>query len=126
MTFRTFAFLRFFEVFKTYRLPVPDRYVTKLTSISGEVIPVELNYTKFSGTDDYAKGCIVFLTDLREKHKLREHINRLAIEKDVLKIQLEGEDPDLALLERTFFYHAEYQTRKGGRTYRTNLWKCVS
>ena len=90
----------FFKVLKTYRFPVPDRYVTELTSLSGEVIPVELNYTKFSGADDYAKGCIVFLTDLRETHKLKEHINQLAIEKDVLKIQLEGEDPDRALLER--------------------------
>lgn len=96
---QSFSVSSFFKVLKTYRFPVPARYVTELTSLSGEVIPVELNYTKFSGTDDCAKGCIVFLTDLRETHKLKEQINQLAIEKDVLKIQLEGEDLDRSLLE---------------------------
>jgi PAS domain S-box-containing protein len=97
---QSFFVSSFFEVLKTYRFPVPDRYVTELTSLSGEVIPVELNYTKFSGADDYSKGCIVFLTDLRETHKLKEHIHQLFIEMDALKIQLDGEEPDRALLER--------------------------
>ena len=42
----------FFNVLKTFRFPVPDRYVTELMSSDGKAIPVALNYTKFQGDDE--------------------------------------------------------------------------
>ncbi len=55
----------FFNVVKTFRFPVPDRYITELKIMDGSAVPVELNYTKFQGGDDEAQGCLVFLNDLQ-------------------------------------------------------------
>ncbi|MCP4717787.1 MAG: hypothetical protein GY868_21895, partial [Deltaproteobacteria bacterium] len=36
----------FFEVVRTFRFPVPERYVTELKTRDNAVIPVELNHIK--------------------------------------------------------------------------------
>ncbi|MCX5899359.1 MAG: sigma 54-interacting transcriptional regulator, partial [Proteobacteria bacterium] len=90
----------FFNVLKTFRFPVPDRYVTELMSADGKAIPVELNYTKFQGEDEESQGCLVFLNDLQEVHCLKQRLQQAAIEKEALELQLQGETPDNSLKER--------------------------
>ena len=90
----------FFNVVKTFRFPVPDRYITELKRIEGGAIPVELNYTKFQGGDEEAQGCLVFLNDLQEVHSLKQRLQQAAIEKEALELQLKGETPDSSLKER--------------------------
>ncbi len=90
----------FFNVVKTFRFPVPDRYITELKRIEGGAVPVELNYTKFQGADEEAQGCLVFLNDLQEVHFLKQRLQQAAIEKEALELQLKGETPDSSLKER--------------------------
>jgi len=90
----------FFNVVKTYRFPVPDRYITELKSPDGGAIPVELNYTKFQGADEADQGCLVFLNDLREVHCLKQSLHQAVIEKESLELQLAGATPDSSLKER--------------------------
>ncbi|MCX8045159.1 MAG: sigma 54-interacting transcriptional regulator [Desulfobacterota bacterium] len=90
----------FFKFLHTYRFPVPPRYHTTLYTAHGEEIPVELNYTKFFGDDDTAKGCIVFLADMRDVTSLRESLAQATIEIDALKLQLAGTAPNSTLEER--------------------------
>ncbi len=90
----------FFNVLKTFRFPVPDRYVTELMSADGKAIPVGLNYTKFQGEDEESQGCLVFLNDLQEVHCLKQRLQQAAIEKEALELQLQGETPDNSLKER--------------------------
>ena len=90
----------FFNVLKTFRFPVPDRYVTELMSSDGKAIPVALNYTKFQGDDEESQGCLVFLNDLQEIHSLKQSLQQAAIEKEALELQLKGETPDNSLKER--------------------------
>ncbi len=97
----TLSVSSFFAVLKTYKFPVPERYVTELTSRDGKVIPVEFNYQKFEGTGEATRGGIVFLIDLRENRTLQERIKHVSIEKEALAVQLAGEAPDVEVHERT-------------------------
>lgn len=90
----------FFNVVKTFRFPVPDRYITELKRMDGSAVPVELNYTKFQGGDDEAQGCLVFLNELSEVHALKQSLRQAVIEKESLELQLAGETPDSSLHER--------------------------
>lgn len=90
----------FFNVVKTARFPVPDRYITELKSLDGTAVPVELNYTKLQDADDRARGCLVFLSDLREVHALKQSLQQKAVEKEALELQLVGVTPDSSLQER--------------------------
>ncbi len=90
----------FFNVVKTARFPVPDRYITELKSLEGAVIPVELNYTKLQVSDDQAQGCLVFLSDLREVHALKQSLQQAVIAQEALEMQVKGETPDNSLRER--------------------------
>ena len=95
-----YAISDFFNVVKTFRFPVPDRYITELKRIVGGAIPVELNYTKFQGVGEESPGCLVFLNDLQEVHSLKQRLQQAAIEKEALALQLKGETPDSSLKER--------------------------
>ncbi|MBN2106336.1 MAG: PAS domain S-box protein, partial [Deltaproteobacteria bacterium] len=90
----------FFNVVKTFRFPVPDRYITELKIMDGSAVPVELNYTKFQAADNQEQGCLVFLNDLREVHALKQSLRQAVIEKESLQLQLAGETPDSSLQER--------------------------
>ncbi|MCP4717018.1 MAG: PAS domain S-box protein, partial [Deltaproteobacteria bacterium] len=101
----------FFEVVRTFRFPVPERYVTELKTRDNAVIPVELNHIKFSGDDDTGMGCLVMLTDLRDRQTLQEEAQRISIEKDALAMQLAGRAPDADLVERSHL-EQEIQSEK--------------
>ncbi len=90
----------FFRVLKTYRFPVPERYVTELICTDGTSVPVELNYTKFKGDTSGSQGCLVFLNNLQEIRFLKQKLEQTSIEKGALELQLQGDIPDSILKER--------------------------
>ena len=91
----------FFSVLKTYRFPVPDRYVTELKiARDASCIPVELNYKKFGSADERSQGCLVFLNNLQELREIKQQLHQAAAERQALELQLKGVLPDSSLQER--------------------------
>jgi len=79
---------------------MPENFVTELTDIEGNSMPVVVNYKKLKGQDESYGGGLGFITDLREVIVSKEKVKEMAIENEALKDQLAGVLPDRGLLAR--------------------------